>query len=183
MNYIANITLDVACAASFKCIRAKQGDKASRFVKITLSKGGEIVTVPNAATARFRAGKPDGSGIYNIATINNDGTVTVEFTAQTLAVAGNVRADVEITENGAILATATFIIIVEDNPLGDTSVESTSEFLVLTELIDDAEDVIAEGREVIEQIEGISESASFVHLGFYIGDDGGVCQSDNIITS
>lgn len=138
MQYVADITLDVACPPTFKVIRAKQGDDASRYVNITVAEAGNVVTVPSSATVQFRAGKPDGAGIYNPATVNSDGTVTVELTAQTLAVAGRVLADIVILQGGAVLATASWTIIVEENPLGNVDIESESEWLVLQGFVDEA---------------------------------------------
>lgn len=158
MEYIAEITLDVALPTAFRYIRAKQDDTGSRFVKATIAKNGDVIAVPPSITAYLRAGKPDGSGIYNLATVNADGTVTMELTAQTLAVPGEVYADLELREGNVILATASFTIQVDPNPLGDVSIESTSEFQALTALIEQADELIAQVSAEADRAEAAAET-------------------------
>ncbi len=147
MTYTQEIVLDVSCLARYKYIHAKQDDNATRFLKVTLMENGEQLMPASGDTAYFRAIKPDRTGIYNPATINQDGTITVELTQQTLAVKGIVAADVMLMNGDAILGSGTFFIQVEACPLGDASVESSNEFIVL-------QDLIANVEEIIEQVTG-----------------------------
>ena len=142
MRYTQEITLDVSCVAQYKFVDAKQGEKSSRFLKVTITEDGVKVTPGNGVSAYFRALKPDGNGIYNPATINNDGTISVELTQQTLAVEGNVLADVILVEGSAILAVASFTIQVGKAPLGNPNVESDTEFLALQDLVSRVEGAI-----------------------------------------
>lgn len=131
MQYTQELTLDVARQYTYSYIQAKQGDDASRYVKITVTANGVTQAVPTTATATFRALKPDGKSIYNSATINSDGTVTVELTEQTLAVPGRVMADVSITDSGTVLSVVSFCIDCLPAPLGE-NIDSETELLVLT---------------------------------------------------
>ena len=130
----------------------KQADDNSRYLKITLMDGTTPLSVPNGTTVTLRALKPDGTQVYNAGTRNSDGTITVELDAQVLAVEGLVRADVSTAYSGQILSSANFCIRVEPVPMG-SGITSTSEFLQLTELIEDASQYqtsIAELREDVD---------------------------------
>lgn len=135
MNYTRSLTLDVSKQYDYSYVRAKQGDDASRFLIITMTADGEKLTPPTTATAVFRALKPDGKSIYNPATINSDGTITVELTEQVLAVPGRIVADVSVTDDGAVLSATSFYIDCLHAPLGET-INSESEMLKLNAALD-----------------------------------------------
>ena len=122
MNIEQVIVLDVASGAAPEVIHAKQGDASTRFVRVELTAGGVAYVPPDKATARFRCVKPDGKSCLNPATINEDGSVTVELTEQALIVPGRVLADVSLLDaDGGILSSFNFEIIVEAAPVGDLS--------------------------------------------------------------
>ncbi len=158
MTYTQEIVLDVSCLARYKYIHAKQDDNATRFLRVTLMENGEQLVPSAGDTAYFRAIKPDRTGIYNPAAINQDGTITVELTQQTLAVQGVVAADVMLMNDDAVLASGTFFIQVEACPLGDAAVESSNEFIVLQDLIESVE-------QIIEQVTGGYYIPSFTAEG------------------
>lgn len=139
MNITQAITLDLAKQTAPVCICAKQGDEKSRMIRITLVRDGEPFAPPSGASAAFRAQKPDGTMVLNSAVVAPDGTVTVELTRQTLAVAGSVTADVYLTDSaGAMLSSASFVIHVEPAPNG-VQADSENEFLHLSALVGRAE--------------------------------------------
>lgn len=139
LNITQAITLDLAKQTAPVCICAKQGDEKSRMIRITLVRDGEPFAPPSGASAAFRAQKPDGTMVLNSAVVAPDGTVTVELTRQTLAVAGSVTADVYLTDSaGAVLSSASFVIHVEPAPNG-VQADSENEFLHLSALVGRAE--------------------------------------------
>lgn len=141
MKIEQTLTLDLHTGQPCPEIRAKQGDMATRFVRISMTCDGEPYQLPQGVTARFRCRKPDGRSCLNPAVINEDGTVTVELTEQTLAVPGIAWADVSLVgQGGKVLSTVSFPIRVELAPLGE-HLPSESELLVLTELIHRAENL------------------------------------------
>lgn len=139
MQFTQNITLDINERNTFKTVYAKQEDNNSRFLKITMTKNGEQITPATGDSAAFRCLKPDGHSCFDSATINQDGTITVELTGQVLAVAGKIHCDVSIINNTRVLSTATFIIINEDIPLNAEQGRSSSEFLYLLSMANEAE--------------------------------------------
>ena len=132
------ITLYVDRKNKYKYVYGKQSDTKSRFLKVTIVDGGKKVVLGRDDNAKFRALKPDGTAVFNDCVIEPDGTILVELSAQTLAVEGQVSADVVIIgKSDEILATANFCIIVEKAPVGK-DVESSNEFLALVEAMNQA---------------------------------------------
>lgn len=139
MDITQKITLDLDRRSVYTAICAKQGDEKSRKVQITLVSGGAVYKAPSGAQAKFRAQKPDGTMVLNPAVLNSDGTVTVELTRQTIAVPGEVTADVYLTDStGSVLSSASFVIHVEPAPAG-VQTDSENEFLHLVALVERAE--------------------------------------------
>ena len=139
MDITQKITLDLDRRSVYTTICAKQGDTKSRKVQITLVSGGAVYKPPSGAGAKFRAQKPDGTMVLNPAVVNSDGTVTVELTRQTIAVPGEVTADVYLADSvGAVLSSASFVIRVEPAPNG-VQADSENEFLHLVALVERAE--------------------------------------------
>lgn len=160
MNITQNITLDLTKRSEFQYVSAIQGDNNSRYVNIALTNAGETYQVPQGVGANFRAQKPDGTMILNQAAVNEDGTVTVELTQQTLAVCGDVLADVYLTAgDGAVLSSFGFVIHVESAPMGD-QVDSTNEFLVFLQLAEQAEHAATQAEKDANRAEYAANQAA-----------------------
>lgn len=139
MNITQEITLDLSKKSVYQYVSAKEGDSGSRFVKITLTNNGVAYQVPQEVSANFRAQKPDGTMVLNQATVNGDGTVTIELTQQTLAVSGDVYADVFMVGiHHETLSSASFVIHVEPIPEGN-KIDSKNEFLVFLQAVEKSE--------------------------------------------
>ena len=139
MDITQKITLDLDRRSVYTTVCAKQGDDQSRKLQVTLVSGGAVYKAPPGAQAKFRAQKPDGTMVLNPAVVNSDGTVTVELTRQTIAVPGEVTADVYLTDStGSVLSSASFVIHVEPAPAG-VQTDSENEFLHLVALVEQAE--------------------------------------------
>lgn len=136
------ITLELSKKTPQTFVYAKQGDSSSRYVRAKLTKDGEECRL-QGITANFRARKPDGTMVFDPAEVREDGTVTVELTGQTLAVAGPVLADICLCGSaGEILSTVSFVIQVDPAPVGD-KVDSANELLMLMELVKRVEGSLA----------------------------------------
>lgn len=137
LQYVQPITLDVAGGNVYKYVYAKQGDSGSRYVCATILANGKTIDISSDLTAEFRAVKRDGRSVINPATINSDGTITVELTQQTLAVEGIVDADIIIkSSSGDVLSTASFKILVEKAPVSE-QIDSANELLAIKQIIID----------------------------------------------
>lgn len=125
----------------FEIIKLKPVDTGNKL-HIKFSEDGKPVDL-TGHTVKFMAIKPDGTGVYNFATIIDAkaGEIEVEITNQMTAVEGELDCELEI-EGTKLITTMTFYIEV-DHKLNDGSfIESTNEFTVLQKAIRDAYEAI-----------------------------------------
>lgn len=166
MEFIKEITVDLAGEMLFEYITAVQGDAGSRFVKVQLLSNRQPYTPPAGVTAVLRCKKPDGKTIFNDCTVGEDGTIKAELTEQMLAVAGNFRC--EITLYGADESTLTsvpFIVKVTSSAINPGSVTSADEFTALGKALARVEAVdgvtkaaLETATEAMEKMEEIENS-------------------------
>lgn len=163
MQYIQEITLDIH-QHGYVSINAKQGDQNGRFIRIHLTNNGEEIKLVDGESVEFRALKPDGKSIDNPATIEDDGTILACLTDQTLAVDGEVIADIAIKQGSNVVSTLNFVIDVQKAPLGE-DIPSTNEFGALTKATEDALSAANRANDAAGLIEGMTVSASKVAAG------------------
>ena len=164
------ITLYVDRKNKYKYVYGKQSDTKSRFLKVTIVDGGKKVVLGSDDNAKFRALKPDGTAVFNDCVIEPDGTILVELSAQTLAVEGQVSADVVIIgKSDEILATANFCIIVEKAPVGK-DVESSNEFLALVEAMNQAVKK-DQGKENSGKVLAVGDDGIVIPVEIKVGDN------------
>ena len=130
------ITLDVHKTVSTTSVSVKKGDTAHRLL-ITLSEGGYPYHIGEDCTAVFSAVKPDGTTIWNDCTISWD-VVIYDFTEQTTAALGVTNCEIQIYDpHGALLTSASFLLLVEDGASNRSAVVSSDEFGQLRDMIAD----------------------------------------------
>ena len=130
------ITLDVHKTVSTTSVSVKKGDTAHRLL-IILSEGGYPYHIGEDCTAVFSAVKPDGTTIWNDCTISGD-VVIYDFTEQTTAALGEVNCEIQIYgPGGALLTSASFLLLVEDGASNRSAVVSSDEFGQLRDMIAD----------------------------------------------
>lgn len=171
-TYDYYLTLDLSGANPDKYIYAKQGDKNSRKINITLMNGDEPNSFAEGDAVSFRCKKPSGYICYNPAILNNDGTVIVVLTEQSLAEVGLVLADIAIIDgNGETLSSTSFYIRVNESGNNGEHIESTNEMLVLDKLIEDANKIVDEYNGTLDAVTpSIGENGNW-YVG---GNDTGV---------
>lgn len=177
MQNYQSITLDVNNCVEYKYINAKQGDIASRFLKITLTENGEKIVPASRCTASFRCLKPDGRICVNKSTINSDGTITAALTEQVLASAGTVRADISLLDGKTVLSSATFFITVEASPATEGNVLSSDEFLILVETTNQAVEAINSLNDAIDHTQSVVNEVEDIkaYIGYTDSDILGLC--------
>lgn len=135
----ASIIVNLSGEPQLIRVPAKQGDVGSREVNIKFVDNGVIYIIPEGTTARIRVTKPDGKYIFNDCTIE-DNAVIAPLTAQTLAVAGDARADIALYQGeNVLLSCSVFILAITPRAGSDEAVESADEFGVLDNLLQQAE--------------------------------------------
>lgn len=146
MNYTRHIYLDVNATSAVTTVKAKQGDDSLRYINATLLRDGTQVVPDNGATAIFRLEKPDGHAVINNATIEQNGTVTIQLTSQCTAVVGRCKADILIMVSEQTISTAVFILEIVKSPDVANQINSSDEFNVLIDVLERAEAVTVEGE-------------------------------------
>lgn len=162
---INKLNLDVMKSGIQATVNCKKGDILTRAVVASFRMNGQTYKVPNGATAVFRAKKPDGTVIYNNATVQ-DGKVHFIFTSQYCAIAGKYTGEIQLIKSGKVLYTPKFCISVEDNIYSDSEIESTNEYTQLTESIEDAEEAlqIAQNLHLIEYVNNLDSPGDDKYL-------------------
>lgn len=140
MEYIYDITLSLIPSGYIPVVNVKQGDASTRFIRAKIeAKDGPYY--PGAEqTILFREEKPDGTCVLTdnssidteleryLVTVDEDGAVVIELTAQMLSCAGYCRCDLCFVRNGKILSSSPFVIDVESSPDGGGRATSTDDF-------------------------------------------------------
>lgn len=138
---VKEIEVDVSQLNRFAAIVAKQYDKQSRFLKVTLLDSGERIKVESASTAVINARREDEVAKTFEGTVNADGTVTVPLTYWMLQLDGTVKCDISIiTENKTVLSTTLFELEVQEAAAPDDSeIENDDDYGILIQLIADVQ--------------------------------------------
>ena len=133
--------MDVSQLNRFAAIVAKQYDKQSRFLKVTLLDSGERIKVESASTAVINARREDEVAKTFEGTVNADGTVTVPLTYWMLQLDGTVKCDISIiTANKTVLSTTLFELEVQEAAAPDDSeIENDDDYGILIQLIADVQ--------------------------------------------
>ena len=118
LNYTRHINLDVNATSAATVVKVKQGDSLMRYINVTLLQDGVQFVPDSGSTAKFRFENPDGLATEETAVIEQDGTVTVQLSAQYTEISGRCKADILISLNDGTISTAVFVVDVQKSPNG-----------------------------------------------------------------
>lgn len=141
-------------------IEAVQRD-SGRYVEFSM----RDFTIPDAAVVRFYARKPSGKEVYNGSDTNPEkvsirgDTIKVNLTSQTLAEVGTVIGEIQIIENKTIISSFTFLIEVKRSIASETAIESTNEYGVLDNLLNQAREDLMAVEEATERANDVADKA------------------------
>lgn len=135
------ITLDCRRAESQVIITAKQGEASGRKITFSLNEGRLPYKVPSGVTAVLRAKKPSGAVLYNTCTVTADGNVEYIITTQTVAEVGKLPCELQLSQDGRVIFTPNFTLLVYKNLAIDSEVESSDEYTALIAALERAESV------------------------------------------
>lgn len=107
--------------------------------------------MPSNAEIRLYIEKPSGKRIYNPG-ILQDSIISFQPTEQTLAEIGQSIGQIQITLNKQTITSYPFFLNVSKNYVLNADIESTDEFLILDNLIDDAQKTLAEMKALITKV-------------------------------
>ena len=136
IKLITDITLELTGDERLYMVSAKQGDKQTRYVRITLTNNGKVFMIPTGYILIANIKKPDKHFCYNECKVE-DNKVLVELTNQALAAAGTAHCDIEIRDeqNTYVLSSQAFTIEIEETNRNDAAIESCNEITVLEEKV------------------------------------------------
>lgn len=155
------ISLDIHEHASQAVLKAKKTD-TGRKLHITLRAGGTPYTIEDDCYAAFKATKPDGTILFNACTIENN-EIIYEFTEQTCTAVGRCRCEIALYgPDDKLITSPRFVLLVDGTIYPDELVESTDEFSALTKLITDANGLVDEVKEKLENGEFNGEDGTSI---------------------
>lgn len=106
--------------------------------------------IPTDAEIRLYLEKPSGKRIYNPGILQNS-IISFQPTEQTLAEIGQSIGQIQITLNKQTITSYPFFLNVSKNYVLNADIQSTDEFLVLDNLIDEAQKTIAEMKALMQK--------------------------------
>lgn len=119
------ITVEVARPNYFAALIAKQGDKDSRFLKVTFAHDGKKIEIQPTSTAMIGGERPDGQSKAFKGEVNDDGTATVPLAGWLLELPGTLTCDVTIIDTeGRKLSSTNFKVMVDEAACIDDEIAS-----------------------------------------------------------
>jgi len=137
-------------------VHVNQYDTGTGRLVATLYEGNEPYS-PNG-TAVIQGTKPDGHGFQYTATLDGN-VVTADLTEQMSPVAGDVRAQIVVTESSGETGTFVFIMRVQPSALPSDADMSESDYPLIEEAIREAQEAVETAQEAVERAqEAITET-------------------------
>lgn len=129
---ITEISIDLYGETKEYLVSAKQNDKNTRQIHVTLLNNGVPYVIPQDCVLIVNVKKPDGKYVYNQCYSENN-VVIVDMTNQMLAASGTATADINIktSDNEQILSSASFTIEIEPSMYDDSTIMSSNEMNML----------------------------------------------------
>ncbi len=131
-------------------IYANRGEVDSRYIEVSFVDQSQTNISLSGKSVTFYAAKPDGTHIYNNCSVNTStNTATFELTSQALSASGVVDCEFQIFsgQNELLKVNGLKIVVSSVCDFSD-SVESSSEFNVLTQAINQANEAISSATEL-----------------------------------
>lgn len=171
MNINQTVALNLSESIAPPTLRMAQDDANTRTIKASLWDGAQPFSIPSECVCMVRFGKPDGTGgLYDTTEggqkVSYSGNVvTAPVAAQMLAVAGAVKAQIDIYGGGEKqqaekLATFRFRVEVEPSAYADAKIISSDYYNVLSSQIAAAVEAGAKADQAVQAAQQATEAAS-----------------------
>lgn len=171
MNINQAVALNLSESIAPPTLRMAQDDANTRTIKASLWDGAQPFSIPSECVCMVRFGKPDGTGgLYDTTEggqkVSYSGNVvTAPVAAQMLAVAGAVKAQIDIYGGGEKqqtekLATFRFRVEVEPSAYADAKIISSDYYNVLSSQIAAAVEAGAKADQAVQAAQQATEAAS-----------------------
>lgn len=135
-SIVHNAQVSLTDRSPASIVHLTQYDTTMPVIAVDLTANGQPYTVPTGAAVNVRLAKPGGTYVYNPALgVSEDAqTAYIGTTVQMTTVWGRLNAIVEVVLNGAVAGTGIFILDITANPVPESAIESTSEFLTIQQI-------------------------------------------------
>lgn len=128
---IENMRLEMNAPKIRSNLSVRVGDVCTRTVHFILANRGSVVDLKNALTAQIHIKKPDGNMCYNDCVIAGN-EIQYTLTSQTINVVGICLCNISVVfEDGAVVISPEFEIVVYEQNLDSELIESQNEFQAL----------------------------------------------------
>ena len=147
---------------SKKNIKVSQYDTGRQISVSLLKNDGSMFAIPPETTAMINGKKPDGTGFtYECSIVGNK--VLVDMKDQMTVLSGNVKCEIVLSKDKERIATANFILDVEESPISEKMPVSETDLPLLQKAIEASITVLAVEKSTklyAEQANNSMESAS-----------------------
>ena len=135
-SVVHNAQVSLTDRSPASVVHLVQYDDTLPIVAVELTANNLPYTVPSGAAVNVRMKKPDGTYVYNPAfgLSENAQTAYIAVTLQMAAVNGKASPIIEIVVDGNVAATGTFTMVIDENPVPESAIESKDEFLTIQQL-------------------------------------------------
>lgn len=130
---IKNIAINIDQCMESVGLRVVQFDTNIWQLKVKLWYNGQFYGP--SGMARLWATKPDGKKVYINGNIEADGTILLEVGGQIFTASGEVRCEIELSDQSQNLGIPTFKIVVMKSERDNNAVESTDDFSALQDAL------------------------------------------------
>ncbi len=149
---LSKLTVELNGLNKHEYVVAKQGDVNSRVLSIKLIDNGRVYLLSDNHKAMFYLTKPDGKEVFTECNIENN-YVNVKLTEQMLAVTGEAKGEIIITEKNTstILKTSTIIILIMPSEFNNSEILSSNEYAVLIQKVQEVDNINEKFKEILNQ--------------------------------
>lgn len=168
MQVTTNIQIDFTLPGFPETVHAMQQDEATRYVAIAMTAGGQPFTPPSGTSGVLAILKPDGTTCYydavggTPAVVLSGSTATCLLVPEALTAVGEAKAALVLyNADGSRLTTFRFRLIVEETPVPDGVIESSSYYSILTQQIAQA----LTAAEAVQAVLDMTVSATTLDAG------------------
>lgn len=161
---VENLTIDVYGTQKRTVVFAKQADGGTRRLCVRITEHSTTLAASPEDTAVFGVCRPDGEAKAYFATVNDDGTVTVDIPAWATEVAGVALCDIAIIGTDAFgnklrLGTAVFYLNVEQAACADDAIAADDKADVLSAMIAEVRELRDTCADAAAAVTGANEAA------------------------
>lgn len=179
MENIQYVTLDFV-HNNYTSIVMKQYDTNSRFLIINCTdRGIPFLLNPSMHTCKVKMLTPDNRAIYNSVEINDDGSVTVEFTESMLYASGVGKLELNIFESDKLISTMHCHVQIEESVYPDDAIIASDEFSALTEAMLSINDSVTVAQQSIELANETVEKVEILEQNIQVAENNRISNENN----